>query len=39
VTDHNAGSNFVQDKVGIPGINAVSHGVDLAEFLLKKVGL
>ena len=39
VTDHDAGSNFVKDKVGIPGINAVSHGVDLAEFLLKKVGL
>lgn len=39
VTDHDAGSNFVMEKVGIPGINAVSHGVDLAEFLLQKVGL
>ena len=39
VTDHEAGSSFVKTKVGIPGINAVSHGVELAEFLLKKVGL
>jgi hypothetical protein len=39
VTDHDAGSNFVQSKVGIPGINARSNGVKLAEFLLGKVGL
>ncbi len=39
VTDHGAGSNFVKEKVGIPGINARSHGVALAEFLLEKVGL
>ena len=39
VTDHDAGSKFVNDKVGIPGINARSNGVELAEFLLKKVGL
>ncbi len=39
VTDHNAGSDFVRDTVGVPGINARSHGVELAEFLLKQVGL
>ena len=39
VTDHDAGSRFVKDKVGIPGINARSNGVELAEFLLKKVGI
>jgi hypothetical protein len=39
VTDHDAGSSFVKEKVGIPGINARSNGVELAEFLLKKVGI
>ena len=39
VTDHDAGSSFVEEKVGVPGINAVSKGKELAEFLLKKVGL
>jgi hypothetical protein len=39
VTDHDAGSKFVKEKVGVPGINARSHGVELAEFLLGKVGL
>lgn len=39
VTDHDAGSNFVKEKVGVPGINARSKGTELAEFLMKKVGL
>lgn len=39
VTDHEVGSSFVKEKVGVPGINARSHGKELAEYLLKKVGL
>lgn len=39
VTDHDAGSKFVFEKVGVPGLNARSRGKELAEFLQKKVGL
>lgn len=39
VTDHDAGSKFVSEKVGVPGLNARSRGKELAEFLQKKVGL
>lgn len=39
VTDHDAGSDFVRKTVGVPGLNARSKGVELAEFLLEKVGL
>ncbi|MBS1701966.1 MAG: hypothetical protein JST12_09920 [Armatimonadetes bacterium] len=39
VTDHDAGAGFISEKLGVPGINAVSSGKKLAEFLKKKVGL
>lgn len=39
VTDHETGAGFVKQTVGVPGLNARTQSLKLAEFLAEKVGL